>query len=207
MPAYAEKDIAAIILAAGRSERMGQFKPLMSIGEETVIERVIGLFHQTGILGILVVVGCEAELLRPVVEKLGVRGIANPDWEQGMFSSVQAGVRQLDASCRAFFLMPADMPLVCPGTIRALLEAFNKENADVCRPVHGGKRGHPPLISASLIRPILDEKEPAGLRALLARYQSGTVEVACDDPGILIDLDTPDDLKKAAFFNVASEAG
>jgi CTP:molybdopterin cytidylyltransferase MocA len=70
---------------------------------------------------------------------------------------------------------------------------------DVYRPCYQGKRGHPPLISAALIRPILTFAEPGGLRVLLARYRHRSADVACDDPGILIDLDTPEDLQNAAI--------
>lgn len=192
------ENIAAVILAAGRSSRMGQFKPLMPMGPERVIERVIGLFREAGVPDLLVVTGHEAHRLLPVLEMRGVRGVMNPDWERGMFSSVQAGVGRLDAACRAFFLMPADMPLVRPETIRLLLDAFERGGMDVCRPCYQGKRGHPPLISAALIPPILTFAEPGGLRALLARYRHRSADVACDDPGILIDLDTPEDLEKTA---------
>lgn len=201
------KNIAAVILAAGLSSRMGQFKPLAPMGSERVIERVIGLFREAGVSDLLVVTGHEAHRLLPVLEMRGVRGVINPDWERGMFSSVQAGVGRLDAACRAFFLMPADMPLVRPETIRVLLGAFERGGMDVYRPCYQGKRGHPPLISAALIRPILTFAEPGGLRVLLARYRHRSADVACDDPGILIDLDVPEDLQKAAISNAPPEAG
>lgn len=199
-------NIAAVILAAGRSSRMGTFKPLMPMGPETVIERVIGLFQKTGLSDIIVVAGYEADRLLTVLERQGVRGVINPDWNRGMFSSVQAGVRHLGTACRAFFLMPADMPLVLPETIRVLLEAFKQGGMDVYRPCYRGKRGHPPLISAVLIGPILTFTEPGGLRAFLARYRPYSADVACNDPGILVDLDAPEDLQKAAFIHATPEA-
>jgi molybdenum cofactor cytidylyltransferase len=191
------KDIAAVILAAGRSSRMGAFKPLMPMGHETVIEHVIGVFRTAGITDILVVLGHEADRLNPFLKEHGVRLVVNPDHDRGMFSSVQAGAGRLGDDCRAFFLMPADMPFVRPETLKIMLGAFHESGMDVCRPCYRGKRGHPPLISAKLIKPILTFTESGGMRALLARHQKTSIAVACDDPGILIDLDTPEDFKNA----------
>lgn len=202
MPDRAE-NISALILAAGASSRMGSFKPLLPLENEPVIARVAGIFRTAGIADIRVVTGFAADRLIPVLANLGLSWTVNDDYSRGMFSSIQAGVRALGRDCRAFFLLPADMPFVRPATVGRLLAAFEQdgEGADgkrsvVYRPHYGGRRGHPLLITAALIPEILAFSEPGGLRVLLARLDRGIVDIECDDPGILIDLDTPEDYRR-----------
>ena len=188
--------VTALILAAGMSSRMGTCKPLLPLGGETVLERVIGIARHAGIKSILAVVGHDADLLLPVLARQHVPGVINPDYERGMFSSLRTGISHLGKNCPAFFLMPADMPLFSPDTVRQLLAAY-REGAPkilVCRPCYQNRRGHPPLISTALIPEIADHDGAGGLRTLLARFESATRNLEVDDPGILIDLDTPADL-------------
>jgi molybdenum cofactor cytidylyltransferase len=190
-------NIAALILAGGRSSRMGALKPLLPLGGRLIIEGVISLFREAGISDILVVVGYQAEKIIPLLENQGVRWVINEHYDRGMFSSVQVGVRNLTGDCRAFFLSPADMPLVNTVTLKKLVAAYQERKLDVYHPCYGQKRGHPPLITAALIPSILAFAEPGGLRALLSRRKGTSLDVACDDPGILIDLDTPEDYERA----------
>jgi len=183
---------AALILAAGRSSRMGDFKPLLPLGGKTVIGYAVDLFRKAGVADILVVAGFEAERLVPVIEELGAGWVINPDYDRGMFSSLQTGVRRIAASCEAFFVLPVDHPFVKPSTVLSLIKAYNGGNEKICRPSYEGRRGHPPLIPAALIPAILAFNEPGGLRALLSRYEEQTLNVDCGDPGILADLDTMD---------------
>jgi len=196
---------AALILGAGCSSRMGASKPLLPLAGQTMIERVVGLFKGVGVGRIVVVLGHEAGQLLPLLGRLGVDPVVNPRYDKGMFSSVQAGVGCLDRDCRAFFLLPVDIPLVGPGTLHALAEAFRKGEAEVCRPLFRGRYGHPPLIAAALIPAILDFDGTGGLRALLPRYRDRTVDVAVEDPGILMDLDTREDYEEA--FKVLADPG
>ncbi len=188
---------AALILAAGRSSRMGEFKPLLPLGKETVIERVISLFQEAAVAEILVVAGFGAERLIPVVERCGARWTVNEDYDRGMFSSLQAGVRRLAPSCEAFFVLPADHPFVRPETVLSLMSAFRSGKGKICRPSYQKRWGHPPLIPAALVPAILSFDKPGGLRGLLSRYEGQTATVECDDPGILTDMDTREDFARA----------
>lgn len=176
---------------------MGDFKPLLPLGAKTVIAHAVDLFRRAGVADILVVAGFEAEILVPVLEELGAGWAINRDYEQGMFSSLQTGVRRLAGSCEAFFVLPADHPFVQPATIRALMRAFRGGGKGICRPSYRGRRGHPPLISSGFIPALLEFNEPGGLRALLSRYEERTVNLDCDDPGIITDLDTKGDFDRA----------
>lgn len=189
--------IAAIILAAGLSSRMGAFKPLLPLGDGTVIERIISIFREGGISDIIVVVGYRVDSIIPLLEKQGVRWVINEHYDREMFSSVQVGVKNLAGDCRAFFLSHADMPLLNSATLKQLIAAYGDGEMDVYHPCHGQRRGHPPLIAAALIPSILAFPGPGGLGALLAQYRETSVDVDCDDPGILINLNTPEDYERA----------
>jgi molybdenum cofactor cytidylyltransferase len=167
------------------------------LGSETVIERVIGLFRRAGIADITVVLGHRADSIASLMEGRGVRLAVNDRYDEGMFSSIQTGVAKISRTQRAFFLLPVDIPLVTPETLAALISAFREGEIDVCRPCFRGRHGHPPLISTALIPAIVDFERPGGLRALLAQYTTRTADVAVDDPGILLDLDTRDDYEAA----------
>jgi CTP:molybdopterin cytidylyltransferase MocA len=89
------------------------------------------------------------------------------------------------------------MPLVNPLTLKKLIAAYREGNMDVYHPCYGQRRGHPPLIATTLIPPILTFAEPGGLGSLLSRYRGTSLDVACDDSGVLIDLDTQEDYERA----------
>lgn len=196
------ENITAVILAAGRSSRMGMLKPLLPLGRETVIERVIHIFRSAGIPDILVVIGHGAERLTPLLKKKFVRWVINENYDEGMFSSVQAGVKRLHQCSRAFFLHPVDIPLIRISTLQKLMDTFREGKADIYRPCYQGKRGHPPLIAPVLVPYILEFKEPGGLRSLLSRHEERSLDVECDDPGVLKDLNTPEDYEEMQQMNI-----
>jgi molybdenum cofactor cytidylyltransferase len=187
---------AALVLAAGYAKRMGDLKPLMTLGGMTVIERVIRLFQSCGIRRIQVVVGYGAEKLIPLVRGCGACSVVNDRFSEGMFSSVAAGASSLDEDIAAFFVLPADIPLVRPATVTDLLQAFPGGTTAICHPTFAGRRGHPPLIGGSHIRSILQWREEGGLGALLARLESHAVDVPVVDEFIHHDMDRPADYRR-----------
>jgi len=187
--------ITAVVLAAGRSERMGQFKPLFPLGENRTIERVVKTFQTAGIRDILVVTGHRAAEVRQAVAPLSVRSVENADYIHGMFTSVLAGIRALPAECQAFFIHPVDIPLVLSHTIQRLAAAFEDASPAILYPTFDGRRGHPTLISTSLVPEILKWPGKGGLRAFLKGHDADSLELAVADEGILLDLDTPQDYR------------
>lgn len=188
-------NISAIILAAGFSSRMKVFKPLLRIGEKTFAEHAIGLFKRAGIGDIVTVVGHLSEKLIPVVKEASSRYVINDNYHDGMYSSIQTGVNALKHSCDAFFLLPVDIPLVLPTTIRRLSNAFCKNSLSmVCYPQFQSRRGHPPLINSKLIDEILSYSGQGGLREFLRRHENLAISIPVEDPFIRLDADTPKDL-------------
>lgn len=192
-----KEGLAAVVLAGGYSTRMQAFKPLLPLGEATVLERAVKTFVGAGVTDVSVVVGHRGEALRDPVEDLGARWVENPAYAQGMFTSVVAGVRSLARGVRACFVLPADMPAVRASTVAELARAIEHADASVLYPTFDGHRGHPPLISARLFPAILTSDGTDGLRGILATRDDESREVPVLDEGVLIDLDTPGDLERA----------
>ena len=176
---------------------MQRFKPLLPLNGSTVIEHVVKNFRKAGIEDITIVAGHNAEALRQGVESLGVRVVFNSQYAEGMYSSVVAGIRALEAGVDGCLLIPADMPLVRSSTVTRVCSAFRSTGASVVYPVFQKRRGHPTLISSRLFPAILSGDGVGGLRALLAEHDSEAHEERVPDEGILIDLDTPADYVKA----------
>ncbi|SCY20986.1 DVU_1551 family NTP transferase [Desulfoluna spongiiphila] len=190
------KKITAIILAGGKSSRMnGPFKPLLPVGDTPALERCVGMFRQAGVNEILCVTGHNHRVLSERLAALGVKEHLNPDHEEGMFSSIQAGVSQLDPSCAAFFVLPVDIPLVRRSTVERLCEAWHKGKKTILYPVFRDKRGHPPLIPAAHAGEILAFQGDGGLRAVLASHEAKALDIPVADECMLMDMDTMDDYR------------
>ncbi len=189
-------ELAAIVLSAGFSGRMGSFKPLLPFGSTSVIERVIATIRDAGVGTIRVVVGWNAELLIPVLDRCGVPWVRNERFAEGMYTSVQTGVRSLPADVAGFFLMPGDMPLVRGSTLVRLFAEWDAQPGGILYPCNDGHRGHPPVITAEYIPEILRDAPHGGLRELLARHAAVARNVEVPDPGILADLDTPEEYRR-----------
>lgn len=198
---------SAIILAAGLSSRMGKLKPLLPLGESTVLGQCIAVFRQAGISNILVVTGHQAAEVAAEAAAHGARPVHNPDFAEGMYSSIRAGARALenwDCAATKVLLLPVDIPLIRVGTVRLLQEAMQASGAyvtHVAHPVFAGERGHPLCIRAGLLRELTQGKtSQAGLRPLLARYEEKhpkkVREAPVADANILVDLDTPEAYKQ-----------
>jgi putative nucleotidyltransferase with HDIG domain len=182
--------IAAIILSAGYSSRMGEFKPLLPFGDATVLERDVSLFRDAGIEDVRVVIGHRAADLLPLVERLQAHPVMNERYADGMFSSVQAGVGSLGNEVEAFFLLPVDIPLVRRKTISLLAEAFRKGPGSILYPAFYGKRGHPPVIASCFREEILAWSGDGGLKSFLSLHDSEAVCIETEDECILLDMDT-----------------
>ncbi len=201
--AEARKRIAALVLAAGASSRMGSLKPLLRIGGSRLVELAVIGFLRAGFPDVRVVVGYKAREIAPILDRLGVRHIFNPSHEEGMFSSVLAGVRSLDTDTEAFFVLPADVPLVRPETIAELHRAYRESAAGtadasiasprIVYPRFRGRRGHPPLIPTNYVAEDLPANFPGGLRALLRAREQDALDVDVEDEAVLMDCDTQED--------------
>ena len=189
--------VAAVVLAAGLSSRMGRFKPLLPLGAGTVLSMAVETFHAAGVDDVVVVTGRRGRRVAEAARDLGVRAAHNPDYEQGMYTSVLAGVRALPPDAKAFFLLPVDIPLVRPSTVTLLVQDFAAHGAAVTHPRFLGERGHPPLMRADLAGAVLAHDGTGGLRTVLDRFDGTARDVDVADAGVCFDLDTPADYERA----------
>lgn len=188
--------VAAVILAAGYSSRMGAFKPLLPFGTTTVLERAVGLFRGAGIEDIRVVIGHHATELLPLLKILQVRPLLNEHYHEGMFSSVVTAAQSLENEAGAFLLLPVDIPLLQQGTVELLLHRYQHGSTGILYPAFHGRRGHPPLISASYREDVLSWDGSGGLNGLLMNHEADSATVECGDEGVLLDMDTPEEYER-----------
>jgi molybdenum cofactor cytidylyltransferase len=186
------KSCAAIILAAGRSSRMGAFKPLLPFGDKTVIECCIDYLREAGVETIVVVAGHRAAELR---ERLsGVTFAINPDPDSEMGASIAAGIRELPDSAEATLIALADHPAVPAKVVTTLLDTWQHAAAIVI-PTWQNRGGHPVLIDLSLKPELLNLASTGGLRTLLQTHEEDVRRVAVDSPFVARDMDTWDDYR------------
>ncbi|MBJ6727392.1 nucleotidyltransferase family protein [Geomesophilobacter sediminis] len=189
--------VAAILVAAGKSQRMGTCKQLLPLGEETVLARCLAALREGGIADIVVVVSPEGEAVAAEAARFAVRVVVNPDPEADMASSVRAGREALAAGAGSVAVALSDYPLVRGATVRSLVQAAREQKGRIILPLYAGRRGHPLLLP----RPVLDELVPGRLLRDLVRSDPARVaEVAVDDPGVLLDMDTPEDYRAMLAF-------
>jgi len=186
------KSFAVLILSAGYSRRMGQFKPLLDIDGETIIDHLISTFLKSRI-EVYIVTGYRGHDLMISVKNSEVMFVENPDYAHGMFTSVQAGVRSLKPGHKAFFVMPVDIPLVKSSSIRSLVKVHREHPGKIIYPIFHTKRGHPPLIPIALAPVIAEWERDGNLRDVLSAYEKLAVEVDVNDENILVDINTTAD--------------
>lgn len=191
-------ETAALIVAAGMSSRMGDFKPMLSIGSISIAQRVVATFHQAGIRRIVMVTGFNAVTLERHLAGSGVIFLRNEAYETTqMFDSVKIGLSYLRGKCDAVLFTPVDIPLFTASTVRSLMEA----NAELACPVCNGKTGHPIVIDASLFDRILSDSGDRGLKGAVERCGAQMRQIPVDDPGTLHDADTPADFSALVNYH------
>lgn len=189
---------AALIVAAGMSSRMGDFKPMLSIGAITIAQRVVATFHQAGIRKIVMVTGFNAVTLERHLSDSGVIFLRNENYETTqMFDSVRIGLAYLRGKCQRVLFTPVDIPLFTAGTVRALLDS----GASLACPVCQGQTGHPILIDANLFDRILADSGEQGLKGAVERCGTPMRQIPVDDPGTLHDADTPADFSALVDYH------
>lgn len=182
--------IGAVIVAAGMSSRMGEFKPMLNIGSISVAQRILANFHQAGIKKIVMVTGYNATALERHLAGNGVVFLRNEAYETTqMFDSAKIGLNYMKDKCDKVLFTPVDIPMFTAATIKALIDSDSQLACPLCQE----KTGHPILISSSLIEGIVCDGGESGLKGALERCPVQMRLVPVDDPGTLKDADTPED--------------
>ena len=187
--------ITAVILAAGESKRMGQPKMLLPWGKGTVISHVIAVFRDAGVEDILVVTGGGREQVEGAISHLDVKTIYNDNFSQGeMLSSIQCSIGALTHQTQAMLIGLGDQPQVQARSVRMACDAFIETKSNIVVPSFKMRRGHPWLVARPLWGELL--KLQSSPRDFLNAHPESIQYVNVDDPGVLADLDTPEDYQR-----------
>jgi molybdenum cofactor cytidylyltransferase len=193
--------IPAVILAAGRSTRMGQPKALLSLGgSETFLTRIIRTFEAAAVEDVVVVLGHEADAIVESVTRVGLRPrfVVNKDFDKGQLSSMVAGVRAIDRpGVIAMLLTLVDVPFVTAATVRSVAARYRATHAPIVRPVKGALHGHPVLIDRTLFERLRAADPEAGAKPVVRAHVSEAGNVPIEDEGAYFDIDTPEEYARA----------
>ena len=189
-------NISAIILAAGASTRFGQPKQLLDWGGVPLLAHVAGVALDAGLAPVIVVLGCQAEAARAAMGTRPVQTVMNWRWEEGLSTSVRAGLTALPPETQAVILMQCDQPLVTTDLLRRIVARFEETGAAIVHPTHAGQRGTPTLFARCLFPELAAVSGDKGGRTVIARHadEIATFEVA--NPDALADIDTPADYER-----------
>lgn len=189
----------AIILAAGYSSRANAYKMTLPIGEMTVLEHTISKFE--GVCSrVIIITGYKPEIIEAEMKKVIAKAhyafridlVFNKDFQQGMFHSIKAGCREIKSA--NFFLTPGDCSLVNNETVWDLA----KQQGEVVIPSFNLKGGHPIKLSSKVKKQVLESNSENNLREVLNQYKRNYFAV--NDPGVIMDIDTPEDYQKALKY-------
>jgi molybdenum cofactor cytidylyltransferase len=190
--------LAAAILAAGESRRMGSPKALLSYRGKNFAEYLLEVTSHSRVGIRRVVLGARAEEIRAQLHLGDAAVVINEKWQQGQLSSIQAAVRSLRANQTAGLLLcPVDHPLVSAELVARLIEAFDSSGKLVVLPTYRGKRGHPLLFAASLYSEILDASPEVGARQVVWSHAADVLEVPTEEEGVVLNLNDPETLRRA----------
>lgn len=184
--------IAGVLLAAGRSQRMGQPKLLLPWQGVPLVRFVAQQILKSKLDELIVVAGHRSEHLIAALDGLAVRIIRNDDFLDGQSTSLRAGIAALDESVSAALVLLADQPLLQPATIDALIDLYRREQPPIVVPRHEGQRGNPVLFDRSLFAELQAIRGDQGARNVLKAHQQSIRWFDTTDGGILLDIDTPD---------------
>jgi molybdenum cofactor cytidylyltransferase len=183
------KRIAAIVLAAGRSSRMGENKLLVEIDGRPMIAHVLAMLRELDLAQTIVVLGHEADRVRAAIGD--TPAVLNEDFARGMSTSLRCGAAAIAVETDAVLVALGDMPFVRAADVRRLIDAFD---GGIVVPVHAGRRGNPVLFARRFLDEFAALTGDVGARAIVERHRDLVTEVEVSDRGVHRDVDTPDAL-------------
>jgi molybdenum cofactor cytidylyltransferase len=194
-----ERHVAAIILAAGRSTRMGgPNKLLAELGGKPLVRIVTEQALASKAQGVIVVTGHQAEQVEKALQGLNVKFVRNADFAEGLASSVKAGVAAVPADADGAVICLGDMPLIDANLIDRLIGTFAPDGGNlIAVPVNDGRRGNPVLWSRRFFNELMTLDGDIGARHLIAKHGEAVAEVPVEGHGAFLDIDTPEALDAA----------
>jgi molybdenum cofactor cytidylyltransferase len=188
--------VAAIVLAAGGSTRMGELKQLLPLGDQPMVRHTTATVCAAGLGQVVVVVGAQAEAVQQAVAGLPVDVTVNEDWAAGMSTSLQAGLRLLQPHIRAVLVVLADQPELSPELLWTLIARYEASGAAIVAPFYQGQRGNPVLFDRAMFPELLAIRGDQGGRELFLRHKEEVERVDMDDMAVILDVDTRQDYEQ-----------
>lgn len=177
--------IAAVVLAAGSSRRLGELKQLVRLNEETLLDRTVRVCREAGCAPIVVVLGASVDVVREQCALQGAMVVVNGGWAEGMGSSVRAGIEALESDIVGCVVVTCDMPQITSSDLRELTRTSELSASE-----YAGRLGVPAYFPASMFRALRQLRGDAGARALLKDARAVTLKDG------ELDVDTADDLRR-----------
>jgi molybdenum cofactor cytidylyltransferase len=190
------KNISAIVLAAGLSTRMGKFKQLLPFRGKTVIEALVEALIESNIESIVIVTGHRAKEVQQIIAQYKVDVIFNPNYNEGMHTSVMKGVEALSARTDKFMVVLGDQPHLKTKMVNDLIDFSRTSPKGIIVPSFSHRRGHPVLFDKKYIQPASNLNTNTGLKQLLKEHEEDIDYYIVPDSNILFDIDTPDDYEE-----------
>ena len=188
--------IGAVILAAGVSSRMGEPKQLLLLDGKSLLGQVLDNARSAAVDEIVVVLGAAAESIRQKIDLSKVKVVVNSRYQQGMGTSLGAGLAALDPAIKAALIILADQPFVRAATLDRICEEYRRGHAQIVIPLYRGFRGNPVLLDRSVFPEVMTLAGDVGCRAIFGSHLDGIVKLPVQDVGILLDIDSKADFEK-----------
>jgi len=185
--------IAAVVLAAGASTRMGTAKQLLQIDGRPLVQHVLDNVQRSGVGEIILVLGHSAAAIQRELKLEGAKVVLNENFLQGMGTSLKSGLARVDSQVQAALIILADQPFVRPETLDQLIAAHERTRAQIVIPTYRGFRGNPVLLDRSVFPEVMGLSGDIGCRAIFGEHQDGIVKLEVGDVGILLDIDQKKD--------------
>jgi molybdenum cofactor cytidylyltransferase len=192
--------VAAVILAAGRSTRMGRAKALLRQRQSghSFVGHLIRTASGAGLTPVLVVVRGDDIYLQDEIDRYGASAIVNPDSDAGQLSSLQAALIAVEASgAHAMVILPVDIPLVSKDDVAAVIAASREDHVQIVRATHKGVHGHPVLFTRAVFDELRVADPQIGARGVVRADPARVLDVEVSNPGVTLDIDTPEDYRRA----------
>jgi molybdenum cofactor cytidylyltransferase len=189
--------LAAVILAAGESRRMGSPKALLPYHGRPFLQHLIEVTRHEKVGVQRVVLGAGAEEIRDALGLDAADVVVNARWSEGQLSSIQAGVRALPEGTDGMLLCPVDHPMVSASLVAELIAKFYASKKAIVLPTYQGKRGHPVIFASKLYAELLEAPAEKGARAVVWAHAEEVLEVPTDEEGVVLNLNDPETLRKA----------
>lgn len=188
--------ISAIVLAAGESRRMGTPKQLLKFGESTILKEVINLLLRSKVDEVTVVLGYQSQRIAERIDTKGIKIAVNPDYREGMLSSIKRGLTSVSDRTDALLLALGDQPFIKTCLVNKIIDEYSASDKSIAIPTYEGSRGHPIIVDMKYRDEILSLTGDATLREVIHVHSDDVLEVEVDTQDILRNINTREDYQR-----------